>query len=155
MFLNIVKVIHNQYISKEEVFKTFGVPRSTGYELLKTNSTRQRHHDLDLVETRGRKTIVTSDQIQEMESILQTTGLEGRGLTWEQLGMEAGVKASGKTIKRIMGTMDYHKCIACQQGWVSEKTAANRLAFAQKMLEKYPEPKNWEHVRFSDEVHFG
>ena len=90
-----------------------------------------------------------------MEHILENEGVNGRALTWEQLGMEAGVEASGRTIQRMMGTMDYHKCIACQRGLVSERTAANRLAYAQTMLTKHPKAEDWMHVRFSDEVHFG
>lgn len=51
--------------------------------------------------------------------------------------------------------MDYHKCVACQRGWASKDLAERRLAFAEYILKKYPNPEDWQRVRFSDEVHFG
>lgn len=90
-----------------------------------------------------------------MERIIETEGIAGRALTWEQLGMEAGVEACGRTIKTTMGTLDYKKCLACKKGWVDQRIAERRLAFAKCMLERYPEKNDWKHVRFSDEVHFG
>ncbi len=140
---------------KEDVFNTFEVPRRTGYRLLKETSTRRLQNNPELAETRGRKSVVTQDQIREMEKILETEGIEGRGLTWEQLGMEASVDTCGRTIKNVMGTMHYCKCIACNKGWVSSQMAERRKKYARKMLEKYPKPEDWDRVRFSDEVHFG
>ena len=74
---------------------------------------------------------------------------------WEQLGFEAGVDCSGRTIKRAMGTMNYHKCIACKKGWVNPSLAKVRKEYSTVMLERYPEAKDWRCVRFSDECHFG
>lgn len=54
-----------------------------------------------------------------------------------------------------MGTMNYHKCIACRKGWVNEHLAERRVQYATTMLQRYPEPKDWQRVRFSDEVYFG
>ena len=54
-----------------------------------------------------------------------------------------------------MGTMEYHKCIACRRGWVNEKTRKDRLEYATVMLQRYPNPQDWYRVRLSDEVHFG
>ncbi|KAF2691386.1 hypothetical protein K458DRAFT_381244 [Lentithecium fluviatile CBS 122367] len=54
--------------------------------------------------------------IREMDRLLQE-GFEARALTWEQLGWEVGLEGvSGRTIQRTLGTMDYHKCIACRKG---------------------------------------
>lgn len=89
-----------------------------------------------------------------MERILED-GIEARGLTWEQLGNEVGLDYSGRTIQNAMGTMDYHKCIACRKGWCNDRTAQNRVKWAEVMLKRYPEPEDWYKVRFSDEVHFG
>ena len=90
-----------------------------------------------------------------MERILEEEGIEARALTWEQLGEEIGLDCTGRTIKNAMGTMDYHKCIACRKGWVNKKTAENRVKWTDFMLERYPKPEDWYRVRFSDEVHFG
>ncbi len=90
-----------------------------------------------------------------MERILQEEGIEARAMTWEQLGYEVGLECAGQTVKNAMGCMTYRKCIACKKGWVNEKTARDRKAWAQMTKEKYPKPENWYRVRFSDEVHFG
>lgn len=90
-----------------------------------------------------------------MERILETEGIEARAYTWEQLGYEVGLECSGRTIRKAMGTMEYHKCIACRRGWVNEKTRKDRLEYATVMLQRYPNPQDWYRVRFSDEVHFG
>lgn len=54
-----------------------------------------------------------------------------------------------------MGTLNYYKCIACWKGWVSQRLAKRRLEYTRLMLERYPYKKDWKHIRFSDEVHFG
>lgn len=90
-----------------------------------------------------------------MERILEENDVQTRALTWEQLGYEAGLDVSGRIVQRHMGTMEYHKCIACGRGWVNAKTAEHRVKWSDVMLERYPKPEDWEHVWFSDEVHFG
>jgi hypothetical protein len=63
-----------------------------------------------------------------MDQIPQDYGIDGRSLTWEQLGFEVGVEdVSGQTIQRYMGTMGYRKCLAWKKGWVSTNTAKNRV----------------------------
>ena len=73
-----------------------------------------------------------------MEQILETEGLEGRALTWQQLGLEADINASWRTIQKAMRSLDYYKCIACQRGWQSPASMENRCEFARIMLERYP-----------------
>lgn len=51
-----------------------------------------------------------------MERILEEEGIEARALIWEQLGYEIGLDCFGRIIQRAMGTMDYHKCVACRKG---------------------------------------
>ncbi len=48
--------------------------------------------------------------------------------------MEVRVEACGRTIKNVMGTLDYHKCIACRKGWVKPEAATQRLEYARVML---------------------
>ena len=90
-----------------------------------------------------------------MEVVLETEGIEAHRFTWEQLGNEVGLDCSGRTVQRTMGTMNYHKCIACRKGWVNERHAERRVQYANTMLQRYPEPKDWQRVRFGDDVHFG
>ena len=54
--------------------------------------------------------------------------------------MEIGIDASGKTVKAAMGSMDYHKCLACWAG---------------AQFEQYPKQYEWERVRFNDELYSG
>ena len=90
-----------------------------------------------------------------MEKILENEGLDGRSLTWMQLGFEAQIEASEATIGKAMGTLEYHKCLACQRGWQSPTSKKNRVQYAKLMLARYRDLKDWDCVRFSDEVHFG
>ncbi len=77
-----------------------------------------------------------------MEWILENEGLERRAFTWQQLRFEMGLDVSDATIRRTIGTIDYHKCLACQRGWQTPKYAANRVQYAKVMLEKRPEPED-------------
>lgn len=140
---------------KEDVFRENGVSHATGCRILKSSNPRTLENDPTRNETKGKKKVIILEQIREMETILENEGLEGRGFRWEQLGMEAGIKATKLTIKNIMGSFNYHKCLACQRGWQSPRSCANRMEYARIMLEKYPEPEDWDRVRWSDEVHFG
>ena len=81
-----------------------------------------------------------------MEKILENEGLEGRSLTWIQLGFEAQIEASEATIRRAMGTLDYHKCLACERGWQSPTSKKNRVQSSELMLSRYPNPKDWDRV---------
>ena len=74
--------------------------------------------------------------------------------TREQLGMEVGIGASKLTIKNKTGSLDYHKCLDCPRVWQSLRSCANRMEYAQIMLENFPEPEDWDRVRWNDEVHF-
>ena len=101
---------------KADVFRTFGVENRRGHELLKGESSARRHHnESEDSEKRGRHRIISLKQIREIERILEEESMEGRSLTWEQLGYEIGLECNGRTVKRAMGTMKYHKCIACKK----------------------------------------
>ena len=102
---------------KEAVLRANGVLHATGYRILRSNNPRTLKNVLTRTEKRHRPNKITPEQIREMEKILENEGLEGRSLTWMQLGFEAQVEASEATIRRAMGTLDYHKRLACQRGW--------------------------------------
>ena len=72
-----------------------------------------------------------------MKQILKNKGLEGRGLTWSQLGTEAGINAHADTIKRAIGSLNHYKYITCQRGWQSPANKENRHKFARVMLKNY------------------
>lgn len=93
----------------EDVFRHFHVSRTFGYEALRQESSRRWNNKPDVIETRGRRSLITSQKIREMERILEEEGIEGRALTLQQLGYDVGLECSGRTVKRAMGTIDYHK----------------------------------------------
>ena len=125
------------------------------YEQDDYNSRILAHNSDEETDPLGPPHLITPQHIREMERILENEGIEGRSLTWEQLGFEIGLDVSGRTIQRIMGARDYHKCITCSRGWVSPETARHRKEWSTVMYERYPGPEDWENVRFSDEVHYG
>ena len=51
-----------------------------------------------------------------MEKIIENNRIETRSLIWEQLGYEASLDLSRKTIQRIIGTLNYYKYIIYQKG---------------------------------------
>ncbi|USP80407.1 hypothetical protein yc1106_07681 [Curvularia clavata] len=73
---------------------------------------------------------------------------------FRELSEELDLGVCGRTLKIHLGSMDYHKCIACSKGWVSRRLAKKRKEWAQVMVQKYPKPEDWRRVRFSDEVHW-
>lgn len=89
----------------------------TSYQILKLSNPCTLKNDLTRSDTRGRKKIVTVDQIWEIKQILQQEDLKDCELTWKQLGIEEGVEALDQIIKKLMGSLDYHKYLAYQKNW--------------------------------------
>lgn len=141
---------------KSRVFHHFGVSPASGWRALRSSS-RRHHNNPDISEQRGRRSVLTSQDLETLEKLIWDYGFEARALRWSSLLHAAGIEKNchPRTIQRAMGTLDYRKCIACPKSWVSPKTAQKRVQYAQIMLERYPEPKDWYHIRFSDEIHFG
>ncbi|KAF1987341.1 hypothetical protein K402DRAFT_412293 [Aulographum hederae CBS 113979] len=129
--------------TKSGIFKELGISKTQGYAILRERSHTERTFPFGPEEeTRGAKHVISR--------------MRSRSMSWETVGYEAGLgNVSARTIQRAMGRSDYHKCVACRRGWVSEDLAKRRVEFAKIMLSKYPNPDQWKHVRFSDEVHFG
>ena len=140
---------------KTRLFKLNDIPTTTAKRILKEPDPRRLHNSQIRKETRGRRSKITPQDIRYMELIIQRTGQEGRVLSWQSLGIEAGLDLSGETIRRAMGSLHYRRCLACRKSWVSPDLADRRVTWARDMLQKYPEPKDWYHVRFSDETHLG
>ncbi|KAJ6260011.1 hypothetical protein Dda_2224 [Drechslerella dactyloides] len=118
------------------------------------NSTTTRRHAI-VEEFRGRPPIVTPSQLALQDQIFQTTGWDARTMSHEALAFEMGVPVSRRTIVRYMHKINYTNCIACEANYLTPAACERRLAYARLMLDRYPEAKDWHHVRFSDETHFG
>lgn len=140
--------------SKSQLSSNNGIPSRTAYRILSQPDPRRLGNSRIRKETRGRHSKISKRGVRAMEHIIQSCGQEGRILSWEALGPEAGIEASSRTIQRAMDTMQYRR-IACQKSWVSPSLAAKRLQRAKDMLAKYPTKYQWRHVRFSDETHLG
>jgi hypothetical protein len=104
-------------------------------------------------ERRGRKPKLSVEQLREADRFLQDYGFEARVLTWQQLAFELGFDVHGDTLRSALGSMNYHKCIACTKGWVSKKLAKSWVHFCETCLALKPKPEDWHDVRFSDEVY--
>lgn len=138
---------------KKNVFDFFNVSHASEWNALNEEFSR-RLHNSDIAESRDRKFKIFSKQIREMKRVLETKDIETRDLIWEQLEYEIDLECSDRTIKNVMRTMNYHKCLACKKRWVNQKTAQRRKKWAKDMLAAYSKKKNWYKVRFSDEIHF-
>jgi hypothetical protein len=141
---------------KTDLFNFHNVSRQQGYAILAESEQaddRRLEHHLYKPETRGRKLLLSQDQIREADRFLQDVGWEACIFTWGQLAHELDFGVSGRTMKRAMGSMDYHKCVACTKGWVSKRVAKKRVEYAETALQNRPKSADWHNVRFSDEVH--
>lgn len=141
--------------SKREVFEFFGVGHTRGYEILNDQETNRRHDHTNKSETRGQPRKLSKKQIDRMDEILQTWGLEGRSLTWNQLGAAAETSSvSWRTIQRAMHERNYRKCLARTKTYVPKDLMIARKDWAWNKRNTYS-LNDWKRVRFSDEVHFG
>lgn len=132
-----------------------GVPDRTIRDICNAFSLRRGANNSEIKKRRGRKSVISSKDTREMKKILEADGFNTRALRWEQLGYEARLDVSSRTIRRHMGTMEYHKCLACRKGWCNEKIKAKRVEVCEIWKERYPQKEDWHSVWFSDECHCG
>ncbi|KAF1960716.1 hypothetical protein CC80DRAFT_523056 [Byssothecium circinans] len=130
---------------KTDVFRFNGVSRQRGYEIISQDNPeadRTHHNSKISPEKRGRPPLLSSKDIERCDRFLQDLGWDAR----------LNFDVAGNTLKEAIGSMDYHKCIACTKGWVSKRTAKTRHEWATNMLAAYLEAIMWHRVRFSDEM---
>jgi hypothetical protein len=146
---------------KADVFKWAGLGKTAGWKLLREAG---RHEDVppstshsNLPETRGRKRVFSESDLDAMEKVIEDNGWDGQTVAWEELPAAAGldVTASRPTIQRAMRDRGFRWCLVCHKSYISPAQAERRLDYARTMLEQYPMPQDWYHVRFSNEAHFG
>jgi len=86
---------HIQYFHTD-LFKDFGIRSKTqGWEILRIDKD-QRHPEH---ETRGWKRIISLEDLHRMEEVIWQYGFQARSLTWQGLGLIAGIHASVRIIK--------------------------------------------------------
>ena len=101
---------------ERDIFEFFSVTQRSGYRMIEPGTPSRTYANSGALETRGRKGKVTSEQVREVDAILQddVLGLEGKALTWDQLATEVGADVCGRTMHKIMSdALDYGKHLAC------------------------------------------
>lgn len=67
---------------KNDVFRTFEVSKTQGYEMLRPEaSARRRNNDSEHEETRDRKSLISLKDIREMKQLMKSKGFKVRALT--------------------------------------------------------------------------
>ena len=137
--------------SKSEVFQFHGVGKNAGWKILRQDD--RTHHSI----FPDRKKKLSNEDLAVIERFIDNNGLDGRTIPWAGLPTAAGLDIGyhGETVRRAVKDLNLRMCIACEQKYASPRLRERRVEYARVMLERYPEPENWRHVRFSDECHFG
>ncbi|KAL2126551.1 hypothetical protein VTI74DRAFT_705 [Chaetomium olivicolor] len=144
--------------TKEQVFRYYNVSHSAGYRTLgQPTALDPRTFHSKYSETRGRKRKLDREALAQIERCVEQGGFDGRTLPWEAIPSAADldIEISGRTVRRAVGELNFRRCIACERQYRSQQSKDQRVEYSRLMLERYPEPKDWYHVRFSDESHFG
>jgi hypothetical protein len=140
-----------------DLFRYHNVSKEAGWALLRTDQElfdRTHHNNEAVQEQRGRPPLLSHKDLERADKFLQDIGWDARVMTWDQICEELSLPCGGHTLKDHLGSMDYHKCIACCKGWVSPKLAEKRKEWCEVMISRYPEKEDCYLVRFSDEVHW-
>ncbi|KAK4096906.1 hypothetical protein N658DRAFT_501080 [Parathielavia hyrcaniae] len=147
--------------TKEQVFRFHRVGHTTSHQILRNANANPsldpRAFHSNYVDTRGRKKKLNREALIQIERCIEQGGFDSRTLPWEAIPSAAGldIDVSGRTVRRALRELNFRCCIACERQYRSQASKDNQVEYSRAMLEQYPEPKDWYHVRFSDECHFG
>lgn len=147
-----IQDVHGIPINYRDIFRTCQVSKTRGYQILKEVD-RTFHNACE--ETRGRKKLLSQEDLDKIEELLWSEGFEARRLTYTQLVAAAGIdkEVCSRTVRRALGTRDWRKCIACPRSFVSARHAEQREEFARKSLEIRPAKEDYRDILYSDEWH--
>ena len=75
---------------ERDIFEFFSVTQRSGYGMIELGAPSSTYANSGALETRGQKRKFRSDQVREADAMLQvdSLGLEGKALTWDQLGTD-------------------------------------------------------------------
>jgi hypothetical protein len=135
-----------------------------GYQLLNFNSSERGvshrpENQWDLKENRsrqprGREREFPEAELDGIENVPETGGIEYRAADWIQISIEADIDGvSERTIRRRMQERGYHYCMACQKILFTWKTFYAQQEFYSSFIQYTID--QWKRIRFSDESHFG
>jgi hypothetical protein len=99
--------------------------------------------------------IPTERDLSRAELFLDSTDFDDHSLNWDELVTNFDLSITGRQLRDKIQKKNFFSFIACDKPWISPKSQKLRVKCCKIMLERYPNPKDWHHVRFSDEVHFG
>jgi len=121
------------------------VGHTRGWELLR-DSSRQHRNNTQIEEQRGRKRLISAEDLKELERIIQEDNFEARALIWEAIGYEAGLDVSGDTIRKALGKWTIISISPAEKDGFQRKLLKNQVDFAIQMLSKYPKPEDWYNI---------
>lgn len=128
-----------------DVFEYFSVKERAGYNMIQPDASSRTHPNSGF-EARGQSYKMTSEQVREVDHLLQDDdlGLEAKVLPWEALAAEVKAELTGQTIRKTMNVaLGYGKRLACVKGHQSEHAKSKRMEWASFMPAKYPLKEDW------------
>ena len=129
----------------EAIFRECGVSHTAGWNILR----QPREYDgrtfhSTFPETRGRKKLISKEDLAVIERFIDTNSFDGRTVPWAGLPAAAGLdlEVSGETVRRAVKDLNMRMCVACERKWISTASKEKRMEYCRIMLEKYPEPRD-------------
>jgi hypothetical protein len=130
--------------TRNDVFEFCGVPQPTGTKIVNSGIPRREQHVLKEItgnKVRGRKPVLSKQQINKIEDQIEYSGIKIRALGWLALAAKCGItKLSERTIRRMIISRGYEKCVACQKTWLKYSTRVERITFAEFHRRTKPNP---------------
>jgi hypothetical protein len=143
---------------KSRVFQFYGVGKNSSWNILRQNDLEDsRTYHLVMPDRRGRKKKISDNDLSILERFIDDNGFDGRTILWAGLPAAVGLDLDvyGETVRNAVKTLNLRFCITCEKKYASPRLRERRVDYARVMLERYPHPTDWRHIRFSDECHFG
>jgi hypothetical protein len=145
--------------SHNDVFNFHNTSKRTGWRILSQPRIQdaRTYHSTYRFDTRGRKRKISPEILAQIERFIDDNGFDGRTVPWAGIPAAMGLdlNVSGETIRRAVKDLNLRMCIACEKRYTSPHLRERRSEYARVMLERYPQPQDWRHIRFSGECHFG
>ena len=128
--------------TKQRAFDFYKINRRSAYRMLAFNDqatsnrgeSARRSDNTSVSTKRGQPRKITKQEVQKMEEIINSSDINQRALSWQQLAIKVGLVEERKvhfhTVRVLMQSLEYHKCIACNKNWLSSHIRAERRRFA-------------------------
>jgi transposase len=140
-----VLTLKDEGYSDRAIEEQTGVPKSTVARICKNR--KERRNKLRT----GRPPKLTKHDTRRILAIA-TKNWNGRKLSFHQLAKEAGIAASGKTVKRALRKLGYRRCRACRKPFICVDNQKKRRAYAWEHANR--DMTYWRPHMYSDECSF-